>query len=517
MSPSKKTSPPPAPAPRASRAAQARAGIGGIMAGVTLAPATATDPLPRAAGAATPGGTPADAGRDAQATRALRHPVASGIAFERVENIYRMDPRKIVLQGPYIRQFLEDAAFHQLKAAVALEQDIGQHVGVRLVGPPTDQRRVLVYGMRRWKAALAAELDRIPVRDYGPISEDRAVELQMLENEIRADPHPVDTALGFFLLARQPEWSQKRIAQVFDKNKGYVSEMVRVGEAIAELGAEERQPLYTAPRVTVRAFQSVAQIRALAERRAALLALLADAPVASPPDAAARPASSDADDASGPLPSLPSGGAADDAPGAAIGEGTVPPAAAATDQASRRKLVDEAVFHVRPLRNGRAFRCAGPTTTCGATARASPRSSGHGCWRSTSTCCTAPRCCTARCRGRGAPCRRASPTSWRARRSRPRASMRGSSGRGRGAPPRGSGPPRHRPRRPATARADAGSAGRGAVVAPSGGPERPGSARPHGGVVQRLLQRFGQLVGGDGPGGDGCAERRARRGAPARP
>jgi ParB-like chromosome segregation protein Spo0J len=317
------------PAPSARAAAKpARAGIGDIMAGVSLTPTAAPAGLPP--GAPARDGEPVAAGRDAHAARDLRHPVASGVAFERVENIYRMDPRKVVLEGPYIRQFLEDADFHRLTSAVARARDIGPHNGVRVVGPPTNQRRVLVYGMRRWRAALAVGLDKVPVRDYGPISEDKAVELQMLENEIRADPHPVDTATGFYLLAQQPDWSQKRIAEVFDKNKGYVSEMVRVGEAIARLRESDRQPLYTSSRVTVRAFQSIAQVKSVEARKDALLGLLQDSPPqeeAGPPPEPAQP-----DRTAPPAPT----------PGAA--------------QASRRKLVDVAVFHTRALRNGRAFR-----------------------------------------------------------------------------------------------------------------------------------------------------------------
>jgi ParB-like chromosome segregation protein Spo0J len=301
---------------KASRAAAVRAGIGDIMAGVSLTPA------PR-------GGAPA--GRDAQDQRDVKHPIASGVAFERVENIYRMDPRKIVLEGPYVRQFIEDADFHRLRAAVEIERDIGQHIGVRVVGPPTNQRRVLVYGMRRWKAAIAVGLEKVPVRDYGSIPEEKAVELQMLENEIRADPHPVDTALGFHLLSQQPDWTQKRIAEVFDKNKGYVSELVRVGEAIARLREADRQPLYTHPRVTVRAFQSIAQVKSPEARKEALLALL-DEPAGD--EATPTPTERNAVETESPTPEPKAG----------------------NEQASRRKLVDEAVFHVRPLRNGRAFR-----------------------------------------------------------------------------------------------------------------------------------------------------------------
>lgn len=306
--------PPPRPDARRSRA-----GIGDLVAGVSL-----TTPAPSARGR--------DAGAGQGEPRDLKHPIGSGVAFERIEDIYRMDPRKIVMEGAYVRQFVEDAAFHQLRAAVRLERDIGQHIGVRVVGPPTEASRVLIYGMRRWRAALAEGLEKVPVRDYGRISEEKAIELQMLENEIRADPHPVDTALGFYLLSQQEEWNQKRIGEVFDKNKGYVSEMVRVGEALARLATEERTALYSAPRVTVRAFQSIAQVKDLEGRRAAILALLGPEP----------------DQPAIPHAEHPAAREPEATPGRTRVEGQA--------QAERRRQVDEAIFHSRPLRNGRSFR-----------------------------------------------------------------------------------------------------------------------------------------------------------------
>ncbi|HEY0779870.1 MAG TPA: hypothetical protein VGD56_18035 [Gemmatirosa sp.] len=326
---------------------RARPGIGGVMDGVSLAPTRTTNPeFSTGAAAATAAGAPRPEGADARGM--ARHPVGSGVTFERVEDVYRMDPRRIVLDGPYVRQFVEDADFQRLCAAVALERDIGQHVGVRrLPGPPTDARRVLVYGMRRWKAALHVGLDRVPVRDYGVIGEEKAVELQMLENELRADPHPVDTALGFYLLSEQAEWTQKRIAAVFDKNKGYVSEMVRVGEAIARLREADRAPLYTAPRVTVRAFQHLAVIKSADARREALLALVEPAmPMSGAPAmTGAPPRGAD------------SGRGTTDAGGASSGSH-------ARDRADdheatrmgRPRLVDESVFSARVIRNGRSFR-----------------------------------------------------------------------------------------------------------------------------------------------------------------
>lgn len=333
----------PAASPSPDSGRPSRLGIGGLMEGVSLAPTPRSAPS-----AATP---PVSTAAGARA--ASRHPVGSGLAFERVEDVYRMDPHRVVLEGPYVRQFVEDADFQRLCTAVAIERDIGQHIGVRrLPGPPTDARRVLVYGMRRWKAALHIGLDKVPVRDYGVISEEKAVELQMLENEIRADPHPVDTALGFYLLSQQPDWSQKRIADVFDKNKGYVSEMVRVGEAIARLREADRAPLYTSPRVTVRAFQNLAVIKSVEARREALLAL-----VESNGDASRTAA---ADEASAALAEAATQSATLERERAEAGALDDEQDAADTKLAPPRpvrpRLVDESVFSARVIRNGRAFR-----------------------------------------------------------------------------------------------------------------------------------------------------------------
>ncbi len=67
------------------------------------------------------------------------------------------------------------------------------------------------------------------------------------------------------------------------------------------------------------------------------MALLDDSDATSAPDASGRPAA----------------GMGDERRARAPQEDT---SRSGTEQASRRKLVDEAVFHARPLRNGRAFR-----------------------------------------------------------------------------------------------------------------------------------------------------------------
>src|SRR5690606_32791329 len=118
---------------------------------------------------------------------------------------------------------------------------------------------------------------KIPVRDYGELSDDASIALQMIENEARADPHPVDTAYGYHLLAAQGR-RQVEVAKAHGKTPAYVSYMRAVGEAVAQLSAGERAGLYSAPDVTVRAFQEVARLPGVEARREALLRLAAGRP-----------------------------------------------------------------------------------------------------------------------------------------------------------------------------------------------------------------------------------------------
>jgi ParB/RepB/Spo0J family partition protein len=188
-----------------------------------------------------------------------------------------LHPDDIVLSGPYVRQHVDEAELAALTESILAGGEIKQAIGVRTEGPPEAPRYVLVYGMRRWLASRAAGLDRIPVRDHGPLAVADALALQVAENEARVDPHPVDTAVSYQMLVQQGGMSQAEIARIAGRSAAHVSYMRAVGEAILTLSDEERAALYGTPEATVPRFQRIAPLKSVEERAEALRSLLYEA------------------------------------------------------------------------------------------------------------------------------------------------------------------------------------------------------------------------------------------------
>jgi hypothetical protein len=213
------------------------------------------------------------------------------------KDIFLLPLDRIELQGEYIRRHLDEESpeFTRLWTSLAARKEPPtQPISVRIVrdggtdGSQTNGdaaraaggiRYVLVYGMRRLRATQRAyretgapELSQILVRNLGEISEAESLRIQTIENELRQDPHVVDTAYGFWLLQQELGASSNReIADEVGVKPGYFSEMHRVGHAIALCDDGERGELYAGPGMTVRLFQEIAKLPGAEERKQALL------------------------------------------------------------------------------------------------------------------------------------------------------------------------------------------------------------------------------------------------------
>ena len=265
------------------------------------------------------------------AADAARHHYAPSHATDRRarHDVYDSAPTRIVERGPYIREWDEDGpAFQRLLASVQARGQIDTPIWVRSSGGAGNRQLVLIAGKGRLRAALEARLAYVPVRDFGVLDDREAVLLQAAENFDRSEMTPAQTAHTFHLMLDHG-LTQKEIVAVRRKNPGYVSVMVRIGDALQELTPLERFALDRPGALQVRQ----CQVLAASGTREAIVAGLRELAAT----AIARPAEEDdhaADPAQGPPDTktarhVPPGSRPDSAPSAFVG---------------------------RPIRNGRTFR-----------------------------------------------------------------------------------------------------------------------------------------------------------------
>jgi ParB-like chromosome segregation protein Spo0J len=269
------------------------------------------------------------------------HPAAVPAAERRGRraDVFDLDPRRILEQGPYIRDWdLDGEDFERLVAAVAERKQIDTPIWVRSTGPTGGRRFILLAGRGRLKAALRNDLAVVPVRDFGDISDREALVLQGAENLHRRDQTPGETAYTFWLL-RKEGFSGVEIARQYTQKESYVSYMTKVGEALDRFPPHERLALSRPGVLQVRQCQAIAPLKTPEERVEALRAVLAGASSAGDTDPQLAYRRPDAD-----------------APAEEAEPGAPRPVAPLERARARRALVDEAPFHGRATRTGRTFR-----------------------------------------------------------------------------------------------------------------------------------------------------------------
>jgi len=103
-----------------------------------------------------------------------------------------------------------------------------------LVRPIADHRFEIVAGARRYRAALLAEADSVPVRIV-PLTDAQALEAQLIENLQRRDVHPLEEAQGFraLLMLEEPKYSIEQIAAKTGKSPAYCLQRVKLTELAA--------------------------------------------------------------------------------------------------------------------------------------------------------------------------------------------------------------------------------------------------------------------------------------------
>jgi ParB family chromosome partitioning protein len=145
-------------------------------------------------------------------------------------DIDRLSPNDFQPRAQPDDERLEDLA-RSIKA-----NGIIQPIVVRRVG----DRFQIIAGERRWRAALKAGLQRVPVvvRDVAAGDERSLLEMALIENIQREDLNPIEQALAYRRLADDFQLKQEEIAAAVGKDRATVANHVRLLKLPDEVRAE---------------------------------------------------------------------------------------------------------------------------------------------------------------------------------------------------------------------------------------------------------------------------------------
>jgi len=106
-----------------------------------------------------------------------------------------------------------------------------------LVVRPKGERFELIAGERRWRAAVKAGLNTVPVV-VRQASDRDALQLALIENLQREDLNPIEEATGYRRLQDEFTWSQEEVAEKVGKSRPAVTNALRLLSLPSEVQQE---------------------------------------------------------------------------------------------------------------------------------------------------------------------------------------------------------------------------------------------------------------------------------------
>lgn len=127
------------------------------------------------------------------------------------------------------RKTFDAKGIEELAASIT-EQGIVEPLIVRPI-EEKDAPFELVAGARRLRAARKAKLEEVPclIRE---LTDDQALEIQVIENLQRRDLHPLEEAEGYKELLKRPQYHVEAIADKIGKSVSYVWQRLKLTELI---------------------------------------------------------------------------------------------------------------------------------------------------------------------------------------------------------------------------------------------------------------------------------------------
>ena len=127
------------------------------------------------------------------------------------------------------RRVFQAETLHQLAQSI-LQHGIMQPILVR----PNGGRYQLVTGERRWRAARIAGLKEVPAV-VQEVSDERLLEITLIENVQREDLNPIELALAFDRMAKELSLSQEEIGSRTGKDRSTIANSIRLLQLPSDL------------------------------------------------------------------------------------------------------------------------------------------------------------------------------------------------------------------------------------------------------------------------------------------
>src|SRR6201996_3995825 len=115
---------------------------------------------------------------------------------------------------------------------------------------PSSEGYEIVAGARRFRAAHIAEMDEVPVRIV-QLTDEQALEWQLIENSQRVDVHPYEEAQGFQRLLDLPGYDVAALAEKTGKSESLVYARLALLQLIPEVAEAFQQERITASHATM--------------------------------------------------------------------------------------------------------------------------------------------------------------------------------------------------------------------------------------------------------------------------
>jgi ParB family chromosome partitioning protein len=155
-------------------------------------------------------GATADAPQAADQATAFRSGTQRHDGAVRMRDALSIDLARITPDPDQPRREFDPQALADLAASVKA-RGILQPLLVRWDEPAA--RWTIITGERRYRAAMMAGLSAVPCVEYkGPIDASDRLEVQLIENALRADLTPIEQATAFRALLDRREWTYRDLA-----------------------------------------------------------------------------------------------------------------------------------------------------------------------------------------------------------------------------------------------------------------------------------------------------------------